>query len=53
MPYTMMYKPGHIISYKTACVSSEDSDQPEHPCSLIRVFAGYFVGSQGSKVSSG
>ena len=36
-----------------ACVPIEDSDQPVHPCSLIKVFDGRSMGSQGSKVSSG
>ena len=31
---------------------SEDSDEPGHPLSLIRVFAGRSMGSQGSKLSS-
>ena len=31
---------------------SEDSDQPGHPPSLIRVFAVRSIGSQGSKLSS-
>ena len=35
------------------CVPIEDSDQPAHPCSLIKVFDGLSMGSQGSKVSSG
>ena len=36
------------------CMSpSEDSDQPSHPRSLIRVNAGHPLGSQGSKASSG
>ena len=34
------------------CASSEDSDQPGHPPSLIRVFAVRSVGSLGPKVSS-
>ena len=50
---TYSYKPGHNISYKIACVPSEDSDQPAHPRSLIRVFTGHSLGSQGSKASSG
>ena len=29
----------HDKTYKTACVPSEDSDQPGHPPRLIRVFA--------------
>ena len=32
---------GHSISYKIACAPSEDSDQPAHPRSLIRVVAGH------------
>ena len=35
----LQINPGHRISYKIACVSSDDSDQPAHPRSLIRVFA--------------
>ena len=35
------------------CVaSSEDSDQPGHPSSLIRVFAVRFIGSKGPKLPS-
>ena len=39
---TMAYKtkinePGYNISYKCPCAPSEDSDQPAHPRSLIRV----------------
>ena len=34
------------------CAHSEDSDQPVHPPSLIRVFAVRSMGSQGPKVSS-
>ena len=34
------------------CVPSEDSDQPGHPPSLIRVFAVHSMGSWGPKVSS-
>ena len=32
-------KPAHDKTYKMACASSGDSDQPGHPPSLIRVFA--------------
>ena len=46
-------EPGHSISYKIACAPSEDSDQPAHTRSLIRVFAGHLVSSQGFKASSG
>ena len=34
------------------CAPSEDSDQPGHPPSLIRVFAVHSIGSLGPKVSS-
>ena len=34
-------EPVHSIFHKSACGSSEDSDQPAHSRSLIRVFAGY------------
>ena len=43
----------HSIFYKIECAPSEDSDQPAHPRSLIRVFTGHCVDSQGSKTSSG
>ena len=33
------YEPPHYKTNKMACVPSEDSDQPGHPPSLIRVFA--------------
>ena len=33
------YEPPHDKTNKMACASSEDSDQPGHPPSLIRVFA--------------
>ena len=49
----MAYDSGHSISYKIARVPSEASDQTAHPRSLIRVFAGHYVGSQESKASSG
>ena len=35
-----------------ACAPSEDSDQPEHPPSLIRVFAVRFMGIYGTNLSS-
>ena len=47
-----IYKPGHNISYKIACGPSDDSFCA-FTRSLIRRFAGQFVGSQGSKASSG
>ena len=33
------FEPAHDKIYKMACAPSEDSDQPGHPPSLIRVFA--------------
>ena len=42
----------HDKTNKMTCVPSEDSDQPGHPPSLIRVFAVHFMGSQGPKLSS-
>ena len=33
------YESAHDKTYKIACAPSEDSDQPGHPPSLIRVFA--------------
>ena len=35
----LKYEQAHDNSYKMACAPSEDSDQPGHPPSLIRVFA--------------
>ena len=37
---------------KMACAPSEDSDQPGHPPSLIRVFAVHSMGIRGPNVSS-
>ena len=37
---------------KLACAPIKDSDQPVHPHSLIRVFDGRSVSSQGSNVGS-
>ena len=34
------------------CVPSEDSDQPENLCSLIKIFSRHILDSQGCKVSS-
>ena len=45
-------EPSHDKTNKMICAPSEDSDQPGHPPSLIRVFAVHSMGSQGSKVSS-
>ena len=37
--HTFVYEPPHDKTNKMACAPSEDSDQPGHPPSLIRVFA--------------
>ena len=34
-----MIKPAYDKTYNKTCATSEDSDQPAHPHSLIRVFA--------------
>ena len=44
MRFTII-EPPHDKTNKMACVPSEDSDQPGHPSSLIRVFAVRSVGS--------
>ena len=41
--------PGSSKIYKLACASIEDSEQPVHPQSLIRVFDGCSMGSQVSR----
>ena len=38
---------------KIAGALSEDSEQPAHECSLIRVCAVHSMGNRGSKASSG
>ena len=35
----MLYEPSHYKPYNKFCATSEDSDQPAHLGSLIRVFA--------------
>ena len=45
-------EPPHVKTNKVACAPTEDSVQPGHPPSLIRVFAVRFMGSKGPKVSS-
>ena len=37
--HRMEYVPVHDKTYNKTCATSEDSDQPLHPCSLIRLFA--------------
>ena len=39
------YELPHDKTNKVACAPSEDSDQPGHPPSLIRVFAVRLMGS--------
>ena len=34
-----IYEPAHDKSYNKTCATRQDSDQPAHPRSLIRVFA--------------
>ena len=41
------YEPPRDKTNKITCAPSEDSDQPGHPPSLIRVFAVRSMGSQG------
>ena len=40
-----IYEPPHDKTNKMACAPSEDSDQPGHPPSLIRVFVVHSMGS--------
>ena len=47
------FEPTHDKTNKMTFVLSEDSDQPGHPPSLIRVFAVRSVGSLGSNFASG
>ena len=49
---TLIIEAPHDKTNKMACAPSEDSDQPGHPPSLIRVFAVRSVGSQGPQLSS-
>ena len=46
------FEPQHDKTNKMTCAPSEDSDQPGHSPSLIRVFAVHSMGSKGPKVSS-
>ena len=47
------FEPPHDKTNKMTFVPSEDSDQPGHPPSLIRVFALRSVGSIGPNFASG
>ena len=50
---TYLYKSCNIRKlYLLTCVSSEDSDQPSHTHSLIRIFTRCILDSQGCQVSS-
>ena len=40
MEMKKVFEPAQNIIYDKTCVNSEDSDQPAHLYSLIRVFAG-------------
>ena len=44
------YEPPHYKTNKMTCVPSEDSGQPGHPPSQIRVFAARTMGSWGPNV---
>ena len=47
------FEPPHYKPNKMIFVPSEDSDQPGHPPSLLRVFAMRSVGSLGPNFASG
>ena len=47
------FEPPHDQNNKMTFAPSEDSDQPGHPPSIIRVFAVLSVGSLGPSVASG
>ena len=46
------YNPQRQKTYLRTCGPSEDSDQPAISRSLIRIFTGHILDSQGCKVSS-
>ena len=48
----LVYGPPHDKTNKMTCAPSEDSDQPGHPPSLIRVFAVRSKGIKGPNLSS-
>ena len=45
-------KPQRQKTYLQTCAPSEDTDQPAHTRSLIRIFTGHSLDNQGCKVSS-
>ena len=49
---SLSFEPPRDKTNKLTCAPSEDSDQPGHPPSLIRVFAVRSMGSKGPKLSS-
>ena len=52
MRYHILYEPPHDKTNKMACAPSEDSDQPGHSPSLIRVFVVRSKDSQGPNAFS-
>ena len=51
-PNSSKFEPPHDKTNKMASAPSEDSDQPGHPPSLIRVFAVRSMGRKGPKLYS-
>ena len=49
--FIFLFEPPQDKTNKKTCVPSEDSDQPEHPLSLNRIFAVCAKDSQGHKAS--
>ena len=45
--WCLPYEPTHDETYNIEYVPSKDSDEPGHTCSLIRIFPGSSLGSQG------
>ena len=50
--WPLTFEPPHDKTNKVACAPSQDSDQPGHPPSLIRVLAVHFMDSLRPKASS-
>ena len=46
-----IFEPVSSKRYKLACAHIENSEQPAHPCNLIRVFDGRSMGSKGAYFS--
>ena len=51
LAFSIKYEPPHDKTNKMTFTPSEDSDQPWHLPSLIRVYAVHSKGSQGPKAS--